>query len=179
MLKLRKVLLMLLALMALVGTVALDCFLPEKTITSITGVEVKLTDKDGPISKANPSDGPTVDVYYIYTNHATDIIRVFKNIDTGWGWPYYFKFNSADLQAKAKTLEFEKKPALVTSYGWRFDMMSWFPNVVDIQVAEPDSSTWSFWRWLGFSVWVLLLLIATFAVYRVTRPKNKAQEGNT
>ncbi|WP_297573282.1 DUF1523 family protein [uncultured Deefgea sp.] len=175
MLKLRKVLLILLALIALVGTVALDGFLPEKTITSITGVEVKLSDKDGPISKANPSDGPTLDVYYIYTNHATDIIRVFKNVDTGWGWPYYFKFNSADLQAKAKTLEFEKKPALLTSYGWRFDMMSWFPNVVDIQVAEPDSSTWSFWRWLGFSLWGITLLIATFMVYRLTSRKNKAQ----
>ncbi|MGL4995104.1 MAG: DUF1523 family protein, partial [Deefgea sp.] len=70
--KLRKILFVILALFALIGTVTLDFFLPEKSITTITGVEVKLTDKDGPISKANPSDGPTVDVYYIYTNHSTD-----------------------------------------------------------------------------------------------------------
>lgn len=177
--KLRKPLFILLALLAIIGTVTLDFFLPEKSITTITGVEVKLTDKDGPISKANPSDGPTVDVYYIYTNHASDIIRVYKNIDTGWGWPYYFKFNSADLQAKAKTLEFDKKTALITSYGWRFDVMSWFPNVVNIQIAEPDSTTWSFWRWFGFSLWGLLLLVLAIGTYRITRIKNKSPTSNT
>ena len=49
--KLRKPLFILLALLAIIGTVTLDFFLPEKSITTITGVEVKLTDKDGPISK--------------------------------------------------------------------------------------------------------------------------------
>ena len=177
--KLRKILFIVLALISIGGGVMLDYFLPEKSITTITGVEVKLTDKDGPISKANPSDGPTVDVYYVYTNHATDIVRVYRNIDTGWNWPFYFKFNSADLQAKAKAMEYDKKKAIVTSYGWRFDMMSWFPNVVDIQIAEPDSTTWSFWRWLGFAVWGLLLLLLAMGTYRFTRIKNKDVEGNT
>jgi len=40
---------------------------PHYDTTYITGVEVKRVDKDGPITKANPADGPTRDVYYIYT----------------------------------------------------------------------------------------------------------------
>ncbi|MGL4996033.1 MAG: DUF1523 family protein, partial [Deefgea sp.] len=74
---------------------------------------------------------------------------------------------------------FDKKTALITSYGWRFDVMSWFPNVVNIEIAEPDSTTWSFWRWLGFSVWGLLLLVLAIGTYRITRIKNKSVEGNT
>ena len=45
-------------------------------------------------------------------------MRVFRNEDTGWGWPFYFKFNAADVQAKAKSMEFEKRLAIITSYGW-------------------------------------------------------------
>ena len=40
---------------------------PHYETTRVTGVEVKRVDKDGPITKANPADGPTRDVYYIYT----------------------------------------------------------------------------------------------------------------
>ena len=92
-------------LFALISAIWLDYYLPEKTITTITGVEVKRVDKDGPIGRENPADGPTTDVYYIYTSQPDDEVRVFRNEDTRWSWPWYFKFNSADVQAKAKTLE--------------------------------------------------------------------------
>ena len=75
-------------------------------------------------------------------------------------------------------MEYEKKKAIVTSYGWRFDVFSWFPNVVDIQIAQADSTTWSFWRWAGFSVWGLLLLALGFVTYRLTPIKNKGLEDN-
>ena len=96
-----------LGLIALVSAIWLDFYLPEHTIATITGVEVKRTDKDGPISQKNPTDGPTTDVYYIYTERPGEKIRVFRNEDTEWGWPFYFKFNAADVQAKAKSMEFE------------------------------------------------------------------------
>jgi hypothetical protein len=51
-----------LGLIALLSALWLDFYLPEHTIATITGVEVKRTDKDGPISQKNPADGPT-DVY--------------------------------------------------------------------------------------------------------------------
>ena len=142
-----------LGVVAVLSALWLDFYLPEKSITTITGVEVKRVDKDGPIGKENPADGPTVDVYYIYTALPNDKVRVFRNEDTRWSWPFYFKFDSADVQAKAKTLEFEKKTARLTSYGWRINMLSWFPNVIKIDVVEPDASTFSFFRWFWFAIW--------------------------
>ena len=60
---------------------------------------------------------------------------VFKNEDTGWGWPPYFKFNSADVTAEAQAFATDKeKPwVLVKYYGWRFTMFSMFPNVLDLK----------------------------------------------
>lgn len=145
-----------LGLFALLSALWLDYYLPEKQIASITGVEVKRTDKDGPISKKNPADGPTTDVYYIYTERQSQP-RVFRNEDTGWGWPFYFKFNSADVQAKAKSMEFDKKQALITSYGWRINMFSLFPNATKVEDVQADTSTWSFFRWFWFAVWALVI----------------------
>ena len=142
-----------LILLALLCALWLDYYLPEKCITTITGVEVKRVDKDGPIGKENPADGPTMDVYYIYTSQQNDKVRVFRNEDTRWSWPFYFKFNSADVQAKAKTLEFEKKSARITSYGWRINIFSQFPNVTNIEVVDADASTFSFFRWFWFALW--------------------------
>ena len=144
----------LLGLLASASAIWLDYYLPEKQITTITGVEVKRVDKDGPIGKENPADGPTMDVYYIYTAKSDDHVRVFRNEDTRWSWPFYFKFNSADIQAKAKTLEFDKKLARITSYGWRINMFSQFPNVTRIEMVDNvDASTFSFFRWFWFAIW--------------------------
>ena len=98
-LKFKKPAFIALGLIALLSALWLDFYLPEHTIATITGVEVKRTDKDGPISQKNPADGPITDVYYIYTERPGEKIRVFRNEDTGWGWPFYFKFNAADVQA--------------------------------------------------------------------------------
>ncbi len=143
-----------LGLLALLSGLWLDFYLPEKCIATITGVEVKRVDKDGPIGKENPADGPTMDVYYIYTAQDGEKVRVFRNEDTRWSFPFYFKFDSADVQAKAKTLEFEKKLARITSYGWRINMLSQFPNVTRIEVIDsPDASTFTFFRWFWFVLW--------------------------
>ncbi|WP_219593626.1 DUF1523 family protein [Aeromonas salmonicida] len=155
-----------LGLIALVSAIWLDYYLPEHTIATITGVEVKRTDKDGPISQKNPADGPTTDVYYIYTERPGEQIRVFRNEDTGWGWPFYFKFNAADVQAKAKSMEFEKRLAIITSYGWRVNMFTMFPNVTKIESTGPEASTWSFFRWFWFGIWALVMGKAAIATWR-------------
>ena len=154
---LKKVAFSILGLITLLSGLWLDFYLPEKSIATITGVEVKRVDKDGPIGKENPADGPTMDVYYIYTAQDGEKVRVFRNEDTRWSWPWYFKFNSADVQAKAKTLEFEKKTARLTSYGWRINILSQFPNVTKIEVVDRDASSFSFFRWFWFALWAALL----------------------
>lgn len=59
---------------------------PSYEVTKVTGVEVKRVDKDGPITKANPADGPTRDVYFINTQNQDGKIMVYRNEDTRWGF---------------------------------------------------------------------------------------------
>jgi hypothetical protein len=68
--------------------------------------------------------------------------RVYRNQDTGWGWPPYFKFDTANLQAEAADLMStvdNPRWAVVTHYGWRNELLSIFPNAVSVRpVAGPD-----------------------------------------
>ncbi|MFC0308241.1 DUF1523 family protein [Gallibacterium trehalosifermentans] len=114
---------------------------PSYAISQITGVEVKRVDKDGPISKSNPADGPTRDVYYIYTQDPkTEKVMVYRNEDTRWGFPFYFKFDSANIQAKAQALANEKALVEVKYYGWRITMLDEFSNVVSLKEISPEAS---------------------------------------
>ena len=88
-----------------VGAVALGLFyfLPQHDVVMVTGVEVKRMDHNGVISAQNTADGPTRDVYFINTEDpVTKEVMVYRNEDTGWSFPWYFKFDSADIQAKDK-----------------------------------------------------------------------------
>lgn len=67
---------------------------------------------------------------------------VYRNEDTGFSWPFYFKFDTANLQTEADDLRStseEPKWAVVTHYGWRNEYLSAFPNAISIKpVASPD-----------------------------------------
>ncbi len=90
-----------------VGAVALGLFyfLPQHDVVMVTGVEVKRMDHNGVISAENPADGPTRDVYFINTEDpVTKEVMVYRNEDTGRGWPPYFKFDTSNLQTQASDL---------------------------------------------------------------------------
>lgn len=168
--KFRKAGMTLLGLFAIAGSLLLDYYLPEHAITTITGVEVKLADKDGPISKQNPADSPVRDMYLIYTQHAVDDVRVYRNEDTAWGWPPYLKFDASDVQATARALENARQPAYISSYGWRINMFSLYPNITSIRLAQAGEGTWSVIRWLAFGLWGVLLVLLARLTLRWTRP---------
>ena len=69
-------------------------------------------------------------------------VMVYRNEDTGWFWPPYFKWDSSTLQAEAQNLKSDKANpqwVAVTHYGWRLPIFSIFPNAVSIDpVAGPD-----------------------------------------
>ncbi|EIJ70451.1 MULTISPECIES: DUF1523 family protein [Pasteurellaceae] len=115
---------------------------PHYETTKITGVEVKRVDKDGPITKANPADGPTRDVYYIYTQEpGKDKPMVYRNEDTRWGFPFYFKFGSADLQAKASTFAQDQRLVEIKYYGWRIVMFDEFRNAISMKEVTEDTGS--------------------------------------
>ncbi|GGD46577.1 DUF1523 family protein [Sinisalibacter lacisalsi] len=72
----------------------------------------------------------------------SDEVMVYRNEDTGWSWPPYFKFDTASLQTEADDLRStpeNPKWAVMTHYGWRMELFSAFPNAVTIRPAEsPD-----------------------------------------
>ena len=69
-------------------------------------------------------------------------VMVYRNEDTGWSWPFYFKFDTASLQTEADDLRStpeSPKWAVITHYGWRNEYISAFPNAIAIRpVAGPD-----------------------------------------
>jgi len=148
-----------------------DHYMPEKTMGYITGDSVKRTDKDGPISSSNPADGPTVDVYYIsLTVEGGDDkdVLVLRNEDTRSSWPFYFKYNSADLYALAQKYSKNHQLVVVNHYGIRSPYFSWFPNLTNIEPAMAGDSTISLWRCFFNLLHIAIWLYVGFKLFMFT-----------
>ncbi|WP_459205778.1 DUF1523 family protein [Pseudomonas sp. MLB6B] len=155
---------------------SLHYYLPRHEVVRVTGVEVKRMDADGVINAENPADGPTRDVYFIntVTNDATRDVTVYRNEDTGWGFPWYFKFDSADLQAKAQDYSRDANQlAVIRYYGWRFQMFSMFPNVTDIKATHTASTPFPVFNTLFFAVLLLIVLGVVLAVRNRLRRRHR------
>ncbi|MDJ0871883.1 MAG: DUF1523 family protein [Gammaproteobacteria bacterium] len=109
--------------------------LPRTDVVQIKGTDVKRLDRrhSGDVTK-------TRDVRYLSTVTRKDKVRVFRNEDTGWGWPPYLKFDSADLTARAQLLvqDPEKPWVRVRYYGWRIKVLTLFPNAVSLKVVDKN-----------------------------------------
>jgi hypothetical protein len=111
----------------------LHYFLPKTDVVRIVGTEVRRFDETTAGGQTR-----TRDIFYIFAQDLDGRTRVYKNEDTGWGFPWYFKFDTADLQARAASMADNKGTALVRYYGWRIRVLSWFPNAVSMRQVEPD-----------------------------------------
>jgi hypothetical protein len=84
---------------------------------------------------------------------------VYRNEDTGWRWPPYFKFNTASLQTQAAdAVSTKENPRwfVVTHYGWRNQLLSTFPNAVKIRPASgPDETV---------IPWLNIVILAAIAI---------------
>ncbi|MEL6451538.1 MAG: DUF1523 family protein [Pseudomonadota bacterium] len=102
------------------------------------------------------------DVQFIQGVRANGKPIVYRNEDTGWSWPPYFKFDTANLYTEANdAISTRAAPEwyVLTHYGWRNEFLSTFPNAVSIRpVAGPDASKGIPW----VNIIVLSLLAAFF-----------------
>lgn len=157
--------------LAAAAALCLHYYLPRHEVVLVTGVEVKRMDADGVISAENPADGPTRDVYFINTVSPTDQeVTVYRNEDTAWGFPWYFKFDSADLQAKAQ--DYSRDPnqlAVIRYYGWRFQIFSMFANITDIKATSSPSEPFPVFNTIFFSVLLIIVVAVGLAVRRTAR----------
>jgi len=144
--------------------------LPLTTVVQITGTDVKRVDKGGGKPKSGQENRKgekvvqTSDIRFINTISRNGKVMVFGNEDTGWGWPPYFKFNSADLTAQAQAfLNSEEKPwVLLKYYGWRVRIFSMFPNAVSLKEVDKDYTHIPLFN----IVFVCILIILTIFIRR-------------
>ena len=101
--------------------------------------------------------GTNRDVLFIQTIRQNGKPMVYRNEDTGWGWPPYFKFDTKNLQTEAADLISTKAApqwAVLTHYGWRNEFYSIFPNAVGIRPTEDPDATLI--PWLNIIILVIL-----------------------
>lgn len=69
-------------------------------------------------------------------------VMVYRNEDSGWIWPPYFKFDSSDLQAEASAnvaTGDTQQWVVITHYGWRNRFFTVYPNAVGIRpISGPE-----------------------------------------
>ncbi|MCA0044517.1 DUF1523 family protein [Celeribacter litoreus] len=103
------------------------------------------------------------DVQFIQAVRPNGKSIVYRNEDTGWGWPPYFKFDTANLYTEANdAISTKAAPewVSVTHYGWRSELLSVFPNAVGIKpVAGPDVKIFP---------WVNIIILVGLFVFLVT-----------
>ena len=141
--------------------------LPGHDVVRVVGTEVTRMDQaarsaDQP---AGETATPTLtrDVRFINAVRPNGKPAVYRNEDTDWGFPWYFKFDSGNLQALAQDLvstQATPRWAVITHYGWRIEIFSMFPNAVDIEEVEGPDVTVIPW----FTI-VFLVLLAGLLIY--------------
>ncbi len=93
------------------------------------------------------------DVFFIQTRRTNDRVMVYRNEDTSWGWPPYFKFDTSNLQAEAADL---KSPSsdpqwvALKHYGWRNEFLSIYPNAVGVKAVDGPDAT--IFPWLNIAI---------------------------
>lgn len=109
--------------------------LPSHVLVVVTGTETQRRDVSAPEGESTIHD-----VRYVMAQDMEGSPRMFRNEDTGWGWPPYLKFDSGNVAAQAQSLAIDtRRPTVeLTYYGFRIPLFSMFPNVLDMDVVEPD-----------------------------------------
>ncbi len=140
--------------------------LPQHDVARITDTYLERIDfGENSIFWANAPTGDAVnpqnrDVFFIQTFRTNDRPMIYRNEDTGWGWPPYFKFNTSNLQAQAADLESRSTSGqqaqwvVIRHYGWRNEFLSIYPNAIKIwRVDSPDVTIIP---WINITILTLL-----------------------
>ena len=154
-------------------------YLPQRDVVKVVGTDVKRMD----IGQGSPfwdrqdtgtEDRTSRDVRFISTIKANGKTMVYRNEDTGWSFPFYLKFDSSDLSAKAQAMVDEKSETwvAVSHYGWRIRMFSIFPNATKVkQVAGPDTLLIP-WFSIFFLIVLAIIFITIWRIIRKWKKKN-------
>lgn len=96
-----------------------------------------------------------------FVSRDTTEVMVYRNEDTGLSWPFYFKFDTANLQTEAADLAStaeNPKWAVITHYGWRNEYISAFPNAISIRPVDGPDVTIIPWFNIAFFLFLMVAL---------------------
>ncbi|AVO37816.1 DUF1523 family protein [Pukyongiella litopenaei] len=140
--------------------------LPHQDVVRVVNTEVRRVDfGENSIFWAQNDTGQEAtgsinrDVRFIEAFNARGRPMVYRNEDTGWGWPPYFKLDSSNLQTEVHDLISTKdnpKWVVLRHYGWRNEFLSIYPNAVAVRPVEGPDVRLIPW----FNIIVLTLLAA-------------------
>ena len=161
------------ALLLLTTCVLVHYYLPQRDIVKVVGTDVKRMDigKGSPFwdrQDAGTEERTSRDVRFISTIKANGKTMVYRNEDTGWSFPFYLKFDSSDLSAKAEAMSDEKEETwvAVSHYGWRIRLFSIFPNATKIKKVDGPNTFLIPW----FNIFFLTVLaVIFFSIWRTIR----------
>ncbi len=141
--------------------------LPQKDMVRVVDTfEQRVDFGENSIFWASPDMGADAtavnrDVLFIQAVKSNERVMVYRNEDTGWSWPPYFKFDTKNLQTEAADLKSTKADpqwAVIKHYGWRNEFLSIFPNAISIRAVEgPDAPKG--WPWIN-----ILIIVVFFAI---------------
>ncbi|WP_305989734.1 DUF1523 family protein [Roseibium sp. MMSF_3544] len=145
--------------------------LPSRDVVRIVGTDVKRMDIGSSAffwaaQDAGTNPNWTRDVRFINAVWPDGGSRVYRNEDTDWGWPPYFKFDSGNVTAQAQDLAKQSDDiwVAVTHYGWRVELFTIFPNVISIErVSGPDVFLIP---WFNI-IFLLILALIAFLIFRM------------
>jgi hypothetical protein len=110
-------------------------------------------------SATDPNGRLGADVLFIVGRSRGGALREYRNEDTGFGFPWYFKFDTATLDNQAReavSTPETPKWMIVRYYGWRVPFLSMFPNAISMEPAPSRDVRLIPW----FNIILLVLLIA-------------------
>ncbi len=150
-------------IMVLIGVFVafLHYYLPSQDVVRVVRTETVRVDVETTDAQGNPAQS-TRDQNRIYTFTPNSDERVYRNEDTGWGFPWYFKFDTANLAAAAEdavSTRNEPEWYVMRHYGWRIPMLSMFPNALTIREAEGPDQTLIPWFNIVFLIVLALLAL--------------------
>lgn len=154
-------------LLVLIVGLFLHYTLPQRDIVRITDTSNRITQIGGnwifysiEDTGTGAETNTTRDIRFIDAVYADGDVMVYRNEDTGWFWPPYFKWDSATLQAEAANLRSTSAApewVAITHYGWRIPLFSAFPNAVSITPVEGPDVTLI--PWVNIVIFAVLIFI--------------------
>ncbi|MGN8460439.1 DUF1523 family protein [Helicobacter pylori] len=168
----RNVVLFILTAIFLVLMLLVSYCMPHYSTAVISGVEVKRMNENE--NTPNNKEVKTLarDVYFVQTYDPKDqkSVTVYRNEDTRFGFPFYFKFNSADISALAQSLV--NQQVEVQYYGWRINLFNMFPNVIFLKpLKEGTEMSKPVFSWILYALLLAGFFISTRSVCALFKGK--------